>query len=171
MPLNDGPSRTTFLAFQSPGALSNGAFRELELEANGAGPAAHNSAQAVIAARANPAAKEITGSATSLANGLANSSGAKGNSASNDDTRGGARRGGELRSIDIALYAQQQGVGWAKEKPELMKLGTQAIQGPSPMPNLQRPASSDWKRMRASPQATWSTSRNSRRRRTSTRTG
>lgn len=132
---NSGGSRTTFLAYQSPGAMSAGAFRQLELDANGAGPLAREASHAITAARANPAAKEITGTHISLAGTLAaNNNTVNASSPSGSDDR--ARRagdgfsitGGIMGAMAVAQFAAQQGVGWAKDKPELLNLGPEAIQ-------------------------------------------
>lgn len=127
-----GGSRTTFLAYQSPGALSGGSFRELEIEANGVGVKAAEAAHAATAVKANPAAKEITGAQGTLAGNLAAGGQTTSNLASNDDR---ARRGdagfnisSPMGAMQLAQFAAQQGVGWAKDKPELMALGPQAIQ-------------------------------------------
>src|SRR5262245_32183187 len=118
---SDGSSRASFLARQSPGALSGGEFRQLDADANGTGKRAADAASAVIAVKANPAAKEITGTGVSLNAPFANGN-PDGRNSSNSNSESARREAGVMRSIDLAIFAQQQGIGWAKEKPELMKL-------------------------------------------------
>ncbi|MDF0522831.1 hypothetical protein P0R31_36970 [Bradyrhizobium yuanmingense] len=131
MPLQGG-SRTTSLAYQSPGALSAGEFKALEAEANGRGPNAVEASHAASAAKANPAAKEITGAYGTLAGNLPAGTHTSSNLTGND---GRVRRGDAgfnissgLGAMALAHFAVQQGVGWAKDKPELLGLGPQAIQ-------------------------------------------
>src|SRR5262245_20496166 len=119
-----GGSRSTFLAFQSPGAMSAGTFGQLVSEAAGTGRSAENASQAIVAFKANPAAREITGSTQmSLASAAnANASAASGSISDSRNRRSGDASGinAATGAINLAVYAQQQGVGWAQNKPELM---------------------------------------------------
>lgn len=128
-----GGSRTTFLAYQSPGALSAGNFRELEIEANGVGVRAAEATHAATAVKANPAAKEITGAQGTLAGNLPAGTHTSSNLTGNDDR---VRRGeagfnisSGLGAMALAQFAVQQGVGWAEGQARAVGTGTASDSG------------------------------------------
>jgi hypothetical protein len=96
------------------------------LEANGSGPGAKNAADAEAAIKANPAAKEITGAPH--AQQFIGVNGVTAKSDSDSNSQNNARReASAMRSADMMLFAQAQGLGWAQNRPELMSLGKDAL--------------------------------------------